>query len=301
MNPASILLPLDTRMGSLHLQALSDQSLMEIFIEGLEAESKARFQHADGTYKDICMWIGIKCDKKLHVKEIHWEVELRGAPWTGLLDFSLLPLSLQEFTFKRDPRKNRCYNHKDILAYAQRAGITGTIETSTLPLDLRIFEIVCHSLSGTVDFRRLPYQMTIFRIKVNKFYGRALLTSLPQSIEELDFCHNQFSGSLCLEFLPNSLSYLNASANRLSGSLGLDNLPIAMTEVYLDHNSFTGSLRFLRPPSKLKRLSVKNTFLRGTAVIARETYDKVDKMPGAFSHLVDENGIYFPNITHYEW
>ena len=91
MNTASILLPLNTRMGSLHLKALSDQSLMELFVENVDDFHKAQFQNSDGTYKDTCKWIGIKCDKKRRVTRIHWEQEFPGTQWSGHLDFALLP------------------------------------------------------------------------------------------------------------------------------------------------------------------------------------------------------------------
>ena len=41
---------------------LSDQTLMEILVEGFSELTKEKLQEADGTFRDVCQWTGVKCD-----------------------------------------------------------------------------------------------------------------------------------------------------------------------------------------------------------------------------------------------
>ena len=289
MNTASILLPLRNNRDTLHLNALSDQSLMELFIEGLDADTKARFQHRDGTYKDVCKWGGVTCDGRRCVRLIQWEQEFQGAQWCGKLDFAFLPRQLESFVFKRDI--NQALRNRRT---ALRGFLTGKPETSTLPSALRYFEMHYQLLGGTFDFRRLPFEMIGLTISKNMFHGSAQLTMLPRGLDHLYMAGNRFSGSLCLDFLPKSLVYLDASRNNFSGSVSLDNLPETIVGLSLCENRLTGSIHLLRPPPGLRDLNLMKNDFSGTAVVAREAHGKISIKGKSIVSLVDENGVVCP-------
>ena len=60
----------DSSISRVDYNSLSDQTLMEMLIDGFDDESKRTYQEKDGTYLDVCEWSLVVCDDEESVVEI---------------------------------------------------------------------------------------------------------------------------------------------------------------------------------------------------------------------------------------
>ena len=227
MNIPIILALPDRSVGQLHLEYLSDQTMMEISIDLFSKIIQLLFQDTNGEYKDVCKWMGIKCNGRSRVEEIRWKDAFR---FSGVEEFSFnfLPRTLK--TFYMDTSEGSTNNFQ----------ILCSLDTSALPRNLINIRVTGQELLGTVDFSRLPRNLESFMLNFNHCIENVAWTLLPKTLEELQIYKNDFSASviLCdlpprLKCLPNSLELLDVGGNNLEGDVYLENLPRGMTGIIL--------------------------------------------------------------------
>ena len=211
-----LLLTIDANLGRVDIRMLSDQTLMEMLIEGFCDEAKGQNQDSDGMFLEVCKWPSVRCDNDGNVTELESMGEANGT-----IDFAFIPPKCE-------------------LLYADRSNLSGTIETSSLPEALIYFVADENNLYGTVDLIELPSELEAFNVPKNKFTGSAVLNSLPECMISLDLNHNSFSGTLCLTSLPATLSYLGISDNAFTGEFHLVNAQEGIN-VYASRNAFESS------------------------------------------------------------
>ena len=71
MRASQLFLTVDPSLGRLDYSLLSDQTLMEILIDGFDEKTKKRYQDERGMYLGVCEWPSIKCDCDDRVIEIN--------------------------------------------------------------------------------------------------------------------------------------------------------------------------------------------------------------------------------------
>ena len=108
MQASSLLILPDRSMGPLDLSGISDQRLMEAFIDDLSYSNKQLFQTKDGANKDVCKWSGIKCDGRRKVSQISWiSTEEKHLIFDGTMSFTNLPASLKSFAIQVSEPKDK--------------------------------------------------------------------------------------------------------------------------------------------------------------------------------------------------
>ena len=288
MHTSSILVLPEQSTYPLDLDHLSDQTIMESFINQFPNEFQANFKHPSGDFKDVCKWKGIKCNGRRRVEDIHWDnVFPKISPSAAHMQVSLdfLPKLLRRFFVHTGHGENRSL-------------ISVRIDTSALPLTLNELRISFQEVRGSIDFRRLPPHIQILDVGGCNTKGTANMTSLPKSMISLFIAENRFTGSLHLHrlppkleifdaqincfsgsiylcCLPSTLSRLDLADNQLSGSIYLEKLPRAMVCLFLGANHFCGEVQITRPPPNLETLNSQYNDFDGTAVIARAAFDAV--------------------------
>ena len=70
MSQHIFLLCSDPNLGRVDYNSLSDQTLMELLIEGFDDKTKKRYQDDHGMYLDVCEWPFIKYDDDERVIKI---------------------------------------------------------------------------------------------------------------------------------------------------------------------------------------------------------------------------------------
>ena len=288
MNTPSILLVQDQSIYPFDLDFLSDQTIMEIFIDQFPGEFQATFKHPSGDFKDVCKWKGIKCNGRRRVEDIYWDnVFPKMSPPAAHMQVSLdfLPPLLERFFVFTGHGENRPV-------------ISACIDTSALPRTLNELRISFQEVRGSIDYRRLPPHIQILDVGGCNTKGTAHVTSLPKSMISLFIAENRFTGSLHLHrlppkleifdaqincfsgsinlcCLPSTLVRLDLADNELSGNIYLEKLPRAMVCLFLGANHFCGEVQITKPPPKLETLSLQDNDFEGTAVIARAAFDAV--------------------------
>ena len=209
-----LFLTADSHLGRVDYSSFSDQTLMEMLVEGLDQALKKGYQDEDGMYRHVCQWTNVTCDADGNV------VQIKSPPLTaGSISLEYMPPHVKFFNMRS-------------------SNLTGTLETSRLPQTLRTFEIQGNAFCGTVDFTSLPIIMSIFLISRNSFTGSADLRSLPRSLDELGIDDNAFSGALCLTRLPQGLTLLNVSRNAFVGDFVIRNVPKNLYCIHAEENQF---------------------------------------------------------------
>ena len=145
MQASSLLILEDRSMGPLNLSGISDQAIMEAFIDGLNDTSKQQFKTSDGHYKDVCKWNGILCNGRRQVKEIMWDsTKQHDFILMGKLSFVNFSAYINSITIHcREPG-----DEKFDVRFVES-------DTSALPCGLQRFQIK-KAWIGILNLRRLP-------------------------------------------------------------------------------------------------------------------------------------------------
>ena len=307
MQPSSLLFVSDRSMGSINLSALSDQTLMELFVEELDDASKEQFKLSNGDYLLACDWKGVKCIKN-RVSEIFFNIHDKYAmkPMHGTLSFSALPRSIKSCEIR-------------MIGYP----FYGSIDTTTLPAMLLNFSVRENFLTGYFELRHLPPQLKKLNINENEFTGSCYLSALPSELEEIHGTRNKFHGSIELDKLPRTLRVLNFCGNSLQGSLDLTKLPSRMKAIYLNDNNLCGevffdklprsiselqlrknklfgSIRFSDPPGSLESVCLVDNNFSGTAIIPSHFRNNFELYGNKVSALAEKHA-FTDRLTVYEW
>ena len=212
-----LLLTADPSLGRVDLRSLSDQTLMELLIEGSQEDSKKQYQCADGTYLDVCEWETVNCDEDERVVSVNFE---DNAP-SGSLQLGYLPQKVEFVDFSH----NR---------------LTGTVDFMAVPEGTEWLYLEYNRLTGSVDLIKLPKSIRELRLDFNQLRGSICVTELPEGIRKLNLRDNQFEGSIDLTQLPVGMHGLSIENNRFEGSFIAKDLPPDLKYLQADRNHFCG-------------------------------------------------------------
>ena len=225
-------------------ELLSDQALMEMFVEGFNRTSW--FQDANRNFTDISEW-----------PQVHVQSE-------GVVDFT---------TNEDDEDVDELSSF-----YEHHSGkLGGSLFLQFLPKSMKWLTVSDQDLSGTIDTSALGPNMEFFNLDRNSFEGSFLIEKLPQLLIAIDISHNKMIGTLNIASLPRNMQEFIASNNNFEGTIDLDNLPEYFEELDLSDNRLTGSVNFhnLKDTSLTLRLG-NNRGLYGalfTSALPPRTYE----------------------------
>ena len=262
----------DTPLGRLNYDSLSDQTRMEILLDGLNAASKERFQDKNGNFLNICeLKEMIQCDADDNVTSVHFPYQLR---LEGCIKLAFIPPHVMTFS-----------------AQSTRT-LEGTVSTDILPKTLQ-FLTLGYSFSGPFAMTALPPKMEEIEINSNKFCGSLDLHNLPENMKKIRANNNKFTGCVDLRSLPAVLEFLWINKNQLCGEIFLEKLPPALQSINLSENAFTGRIELTNLPADLIYINVGKNALRGTAVLQdRVNGNKVSILMGMnmIEQVLNEKG-----------
>ena len=139
MRAFQLFLSVDLSLGRVDYSLFSDQTLMEMFIDGFDDKSKKRYQDDEGIYLDVCEWTRIKCDEEKSVVEIAMDCHsIRGS-----LALLYVP-----------PKVNGISNNS-----FTRGELNGSVDLTHLPDRMEFFDLHNNQLTGEIDLTRLPDSM----------------------------------------------------------------------------------------------------------------------------------------------
>ena len=214
-----ILIAADPSLGRVDYSSLSDQTLMELLIDGFDAEEKQIFQSREGMYLDVCEWSCVSCDNNgrvVKIKDSH-----NNTPG-GSLALSYVPPKVKEFDMS-------C-----------KRSLVGSVELTNLPHGMKILSVSYNQITGSVNLTRLPDSMKYLCLDNNELTGSVDLANLPQSMRVLFLHKNQLTGSLDLTQLPQHVELVFLQDNQFTGSVDLAHLPAKTEGVYLTNNQLSG-------------------------------------------------------------
>ena len=224
----------DSSLGRIELSMLSDQTLMELLLDGMDDYLKTLVHDKHGNFKDISEWeYYIKCNDDC-VSEISMGSTLFH---DKQFPFEFIPPRVLEFS-------------------AIHSNFHGTVDPSVLPLRLISFNVFDNKLHGSLDLGAFPETLKKIEISKNAFCGNLDLSVLPAPIITFKASHNSFSGDVNLNNLPSAIQDINLNRNVLSGSISIKNLPKTITHLQLEGNMFEGDFELLEIPSSLDYLNI---------------------------------------------
>ena len=289
MLPQTTLFCVDPNLGRTDYSSFSDQSLMEMLLDGFDEGTKQRYQDDEEMYIDVCEWSIVECANHERVVKIKEECGLIGSlhlcyipskveelhlswmKFEGTIDLTQVPGSMRKLTL-----------HKN--------GITGSADLRNLPEFMEELYLFDNQLTGSIHLTNLPQHMKKLHVDNNKLDGSIDLTKLPASMEALYLQRNNFTGSIDLSNLPRGLLILYLEANQLCGSVDLSKLSVSILEITLHRNGFTGSFVATNLPPDLEIINGSyNTFSEIAVVDSKTDADIYLKESGVLS-IVDENG-----------
>ena len=235
----AFILTVDPNLGHVDHSSLSDQTLMEMLIEGCPERTRKIYQDKSGNYLDVCEWECVACDAAknvvelenfynfnapLHLSYIPSKVRLFKAPHNrvkGSIDFAHLPEKMSELLLQDNE-------------------ITGTIDLTRLPKAMWKLSVNDNQLTGSVDLTQLPEGMMHLQLRGNQFAGTFDVTKLPQSMLELHLGNNFFTGSFIATSLPPNLLSIVASGNEFSATAVVDSQTSA--QIHLQSTGVTSAV-----------------------------------------------------------
>uniref|UniRef100_A0A7S4JIT1 Leucine-rich repeat protein n=1 Tax=Paramoeba aestuarina TaxID=180227 RepID=A0A7S4JIT1_9EUKA len=231
----SLALGCDPQDTPVDRRSVSQQTLMEMFLEGIE--NKERICAKGDETEDLSEWKGVLLNEEQEVVEIDWE-------YFGLEARKLtkkFPTGRNHFTKKPSSRKT----HKEIPFFSfspffLKDGSEKSFDLQWLPDTLRQLLISNNEIKATLDLKKLPTDLIYIDVRRNKF-----------------------SGEVCLSILPRNLEIMSLSYNRLNGTIDLTSLPSRIRQLFLESNDFIGNIDFSHLPKSLNFLDISNTRLSG--------------------------------------
>ena len=208
-----IILSVDTALGRVDYNSLSDQMLIEMLIDGYDDDAKENYRDLDDTYLDICEWPCVLCDDDQRVEKMYETQDVSGS-----LDLSCIPPKMKEIYIDENglvgeidltnfPESMELLNLSDNM-------LAGSTDLTHLSRKMKYINLCSNQFSGTIDITQLPAEMLVLYLDANFFTGTIELTKLPQSMRELTLHNNRFTGPFIATNLPQHLQSLNASGNR---------------------------------------------------------------------------------------
>ena len=206
-----LLLSVDPSLGRVDYSLMSDQTLMEMLIEGFGDETKKDYKDGEGMYLDVCEWSGIKCDDNERVIEI----DIVKDDLSGSLELCYFPPKVNMVTIS--PRS--------------KSNMTGSVDLTQLPEGLQVLDLRNNNLTGEIDLTQLPDRMNFLNLSNNQLTGEINLKQLPSCMRELHLNNNHLTGEIDLTRLPDGMTELSLEKNRFSGSFIVKRFPPEITTI----------------------------------------------------------------------
>ena len=288
-----LFLSVDTSLGRVDYSLLSDQTLMEILMDGLDGRLKRIYQDNDEMYPDVCEWSCIECDEDARVIKINIDLHGIRAPlelcyvppkvkhiritskykssMSGLVDFAQLPKGMQNI-------------------YLQNNMLTGEIDLTQMPDGMETLNLGMNILTGEIDLTQMPDGMKDIHLELNRLSGEIDLTQLPDGLKYLYLNNNRFSGEIDLTQLPNTMGWLYLSGNQLTGGVDLTQLPDRMQMLHFERNQLSGPLVIKGLPCHISSLNASQNQFNAVAVLEAGIWIRIDLRESGVTSVVDENG-----------
>ena len=138
----------DDGIGRFDRSTASQQSLMELFIFGLNQPEKICGSREDPD--DVCEWTEVKCNAGGEVEEFQWRCKYQHG--TGTVGFEFLPWSIRNVVM---------WNN----------ALSGTIQLADLPGKMEGVYLYDNQLTGSLELDRLPATVRRLGLGNNKFTG----------------------------------------------------------------------------------------------------------------------------------
>ena len=238
---------LDTSLGRVNRDTLSDQDRLELFAAEAAVFTEIPIEDPQRGFTDCCSWSFVNCDEEGNVFGISSLNEI-----SSDVSLEILP-----------SRISSIFIWSDLCTIAAM----GSCETRLLPPQLKVLIIADNAFYGTFDMTAMPKTLKICSIRENQFEGKCDLRCLPHGLESLMAGCNRFSGDLVLDGLPESLKTLGVEKNGLSGDISLAHLAEGLETIDIGHNQFSGSFAIQNPPKSLTELLASGNRFSGTAII----------------------------------
>ena len=136
----------DDGIGRFDRSTASQQSLMELFIFGLNQPEKICGSREDPD--DVCEWTEVKCNAGGEVEEFQWRCKYQHG--TGTVGFEFLPWSIRNVVM---------WNN----------ALSGTIQLADLPGKMEGVYLYDNQLTGSLELDRLPATVRRLGLGNNKF------------------------------------------------------------------------------------------------------------------------------------
>ena len=221
--------------GRFSVGSVSQQTALEILCANMK--DAKQLKDAEGDFRDIELWKGLRFDAKGNVSEIDFEhnfdfdffassdeeadayTEGTSLGPGGSMDLQWIPESVTAFC----------------IAYLE---ISGSVDTAKLPRKLEEFDISCNVFTGEFRMDGLPETMKGLNVKRNALSGQLILADLPRGIQMVYVSNNAFTGCVKMEDLPPRIEIFDAEQNQLCGEISLEKLPNLLSTLDLTHNNF---------------------------------------------------------------
>ena len=148
---------------------MTDQTLMEMLVEGFDDETKNKYKDKDGMYLDLSEWPCVTLDDDERVTKI----DMSNANVSGSLELCYIP-----------PKVERLYLGSNRL--------TGEIDLTRLPDIMCGLYLQNNRLTGEINVTQLPGGMTHLYMNNNQLSGSLILKNLPQRLNAIDARGNHF-------------------------------------------------------------------------------------------------------------
>ena len=264
----------DPSLGRIDYNLLTDQALMEMFIEGFDEETKKKYQDKHGMYLDVCDWLCIECDEDDRVIEI----DINSRHVSGSLDLFYAPPRVKELWISS--LSGEVYNSE----------LTGSIDFKQLPSGVECLTLDNNQLTREIDLTQLPNEMKALRLNYNQLTGDIELTKLPEGLNYLSLDSNQLTGEIDLTRLPARLYHLDLQNNQFTGEIDLTHLSEGMNYLYLNKNQLSGSFVVKNSSPGLRSINAEDNKFNAVAVIDSKSHAYIHLRGSGVTSVVDGNG-----------
>ena len=213
-----LFLTADPSLGRVDCSSMSDQTLMELLIDGFDDETKKLYQDCKGMYLDVCKWSSVKCDANGRVVKIG----IHSSNVSGSLALCYIPPKVKVLM-------RTTWN---------RRKLTGSVDLTQLPDAMEHLNLCNNELSGEIDLTHLSDRMYYLNLENNNLTGKIDLTQLPDGMGHLNLSNNHLSGEIDVTHLPSGMERLFLNHNQLAGPLFITRVPQWMKMIDLRGNNF---------------------------------------------------------------
>ena len=203
-----------------------DQDLLELAVRDFVDKAKEAFQNDEGNFKHVDEWPGVELSSDGKVSKIIFRKFFSFYERGSQIHFDCIPDTTQEVNFDGN-------------------AFLGTVDTATLPFELRTLRANYNQLSSTLDLSSLPPSLQMLCLSFNKLSGSVNLTNLPENLKELSLASNAFSGRVDFTALPRRMERLMLNLNSFKGRVDLMYIPASMQMLDISWNEFVGTIDFL--------------------------------------------------------